>query len=555
MESPAASAPALHRNAWLAAATVAIATALVFWPVLGNSFVDLYDDGPYVLQNPAVRQGLSADGLAWAMVSVHVHNWHPLTWISHMVDVQLFGVDPWGHHLTSVLLHAANAGLVVLLFFALGAPVFAAAMAGALFGLHPLRLESVAWVAERKDVLSGLLFLLSVLAWVRHARRPSPLAYGASLAAFALGLLAKPMLVTLPAVLLLLDLWPLGRVRPGWDRVARAAWREEARRLAPFAALAVGAAAITLLAQGSSGSFVAGRDLSLGQRLANGATSIFAYLGKMAWPAGLSVYYPHLRRELFTAGPLLASAGVLAVSGGAVAAWRRAPWLAIGWAWYVAMLVPVLGIVQVGNQSMADRYTYLPGLGVLVAATWTGLAVARRIPGRAARVASGAVVVAAVLALALATRGGIPTWKDSEALFTSARDATGRNALASNALGTIAAGRGQLERAEWFFRESIAADPSFGVPRQNLSAMLLQQGRIDEGWPMALEAVRLDPSNARAHYVVGVGLEMQGRLPEAAAAYEETLRRSPSHALARRRLDEVRARMASPVPEPEGVPR
>jgi tetratricopeptide (TPR) repeat protein len=555
MESPAASAPALHRTAWIAAAAVAIATAAVFWPVLGNSFVDLYDDGPYVLQNPAVRQGLSADGLAWAMVSVHVHNWHPLTWISHMIDVQLFGLDPWGHHLTSVLLHAANAGLVVLLFVALGAPVGAAAMAGAIFGLHPLRLESVAWIAERKDVLSGLLFLLSVLAWIRHARRPSPRAYGASLAAFALGLLAKPMLVTLPAVLLLIDLWPLCRVRPAWDRDARAAWREEALRLAPFAALSLVAAAITLLAQGGSGSFAAGQDLSLGQRLANGATSIFAYLGKMAWPAGLSVYYPHPRSELLTAVPLLAATGVLAVSAGAVAAWRRAPWLLVGWAWYVVMLVPVLGIVQVGNQAMADRYTYLPGLGVLVAVTWTVLALARRIPGRAFRIASGAVVTAAALALALATRAGIPTWKDSEALFTSARDATGRNALASNALGTIAAGRGQLERAEWFFRESIAADPSFGIPRQNLSAMLLQQGRLAEGWPMALEAVRLDPSNARAHYVVGVGLEMQGRLAEAAVAYSEALRRSPGHALARRRLDEVRARMGSPVPGPGGVPR
>ena len=554
MESPAASAPALPRNAWIAAAAVAIATAVVFWPVLGNSFVDLYDDGPYVLQNPAVREGLSADALAWAMVSVHVHNWHPLTWISHMIDVQLFGLDPWGHHLTSVLLHAANAGLVVLLFVALGAPVAAAAMAGAVFGFHPLRLESVAWIAERKDVLSGLLFLLSVLAWTRHARRPSPRAYGASLAAFALGLLAKPMLVTLPAVLLLLDLWPLGRVRPGWDRDASAAWRKEARRLAPFAALSLGAAAITLLAQGGSGSFAAGQDLSLGQRLANGATSIFAYLGKMAWPAGLSVYYPHPRSELLTAVPLLATAGVLAVSAGAVAAWRRAPWLLVGWAWYVAMLVPVLGIVQVGNQAMADRYTYLPGLGVLLALTWTVLALARRIPGRAFRIASGAVVAAAALALALATRAGIPTWKDSEALFTSAREATGRNALASNALGTIAAGRGQLERAEWFFRESIAADPSFGIPRQNLAAMLLQQGRLAEGWPMALEAVRLDPSNARAHYAVGVGLEMQGRLPEAAAAYAEALRRSPGHALARRRLDEVRARMGSPMPGPGGVP-
>ena len=532
---------------------VAVVTVAVFWPVLGNSFVDLYDDGPYVLQNARVRAGLTSESVAWALTAVHVHNWHPLTWISHMADVQFFGLDPWGHHLTSVLLHGVNAGLVVLVFHALGVPAAAAAFAGAFFGLHPLRLESVAWVAERKDVLSGLLFFVSILAWVRHARSGNRAAYVTSVLAFALGLLAKPMLVTLPAVLLLLDLWPLSRMRMEWSLEARESWKAGAIRLAPFAALSLVVAIITIQAQGGTGSFASGRDLSLGQRIANASTSVFAYLGRMAWPTDLSVFYPHPRRPFLDPTGLAAMAGVIGISLAAVTAWRRAPWLLVGWAWYLVMLLPVLGVLQVGSQGMADRYTYLPGVGILLAGTWAVLAVLRRFPNLAVRATVGAAATAAILGLAFTTRAGAPSWKDSETLFTSARAATGTNALASNALGTIAAGRGQFERAEWFFRESIVADPSFGIPRQNLAAMLLQQGRIAEGWPMALEAVRLDPSNARAHYVVGVGHEMQGRLLEAAAAYEEALRRMPEHGLARRRLAEVRAAAASPARGVEGV--
>jgi hypothetical protein len=546
--------PAPDRRAWFAAAAVVLATTVVFWPVLGNSFIDLYDDGPYVLQNPAVKGGLGANGIAWAMTAVHSHNWHPLTWISHMVDVQLFGLDPWGHHLTSVLLHSVNAGLVVLLFLALGAPVGAALVAGCVFGLHPLRLESVAWVAERKDVLSGFFFLLSVLAWVRNAKQPSRLAYALSLGAFALGLLSKPMVVTLPAILLLLDLWPLGRVRLATDPEARSAWKGELTRLLPFVLLSLAAAVVTVLGQGSSGSFVAAQGLSLGQRVANAATSVFGYLGKAVWPSGLSVYYPHPRRELLEPIPVMALFGVLAVSAGTVAAWRRAPWLLVGWCWYLVMLLPVLGLLQVGNQAMADRYTYLPGLGLLIAVTWTCVAGWNRIRTRAMRFAALGGVAVAVVALASVTRAGIPEWKDSEALFLAARQATGRNALASNALGTIEAGRGRLDRAEAYFRESIAADAGFPVPWQNLAALLLQQGRVAEGFPVALEAVRLDPGNPKAHYAVGVAFEIQGRLPEAATAYEETLRRMPEHAMARRRLAEVRAAMGQ-AQQFQGAPR
>jgi len=546
--------PAPDRRAWLAAAAVALATLVVFWPVLGNSFIDLYDDGPYVLQNPAVRGGLGSGGIAWALTAVHSHNWHPLTWISHMADVQFFGLDPWGHHLTSVLLHAVNAGLVVLLFVALGAPVGAALAAGGVFGLHPLRLESVAWVAERKDVLSGFFFLLSLLAWVRNARRPSRKAYAVSLGAFALGLLSKPMVVTLPAILVLVDLWPIAQVRIAVDPGARVAWRQEAIRLAPFAGLSVAVAAITVLGQGASGSFVAAQGLSFGQRIANAATSVFAYLGKMAWPANLAVYYPHPHQELLQPIPLLALAGILAVTVATVVAWRRAPWLLVGWGWYLVMLLPVLGILQVGNQAMADRYTYLPGLGILLAVTWTYVAVWNRASSRATRLVAGGAVAVIVLSLASGTRAGIPAWKDSESLFLASRESTGRNALASNGLGAIAAGRGQFDRAEFHFRESIAADPGFPVPWQNLAALLLQQGRAAEGFPVALEAVRLDPGNPKAHYAVGVAFEIQGRLPEAAAAYEEALRRMPEHAMARRRLAEVRAAMG-PTQQFQGAPR
>ena len=531
---------------WIAALAVAFATAVVYWPATANSFIDLYDDGPYVLQNAKVRGGLTADGIAWAFTAVHVHNWHPLTWLSHMTDVQLFGLDPAGHHRTGVLLHAANAGLVVLLFAALGAPVLAAALAGAFFGLHPLRLQSVAWVAERKDVLSGLFFFLALLAWVRHARKPGRGPYLAALGSFALGLLAKPMLVTMPALLLLLDLWPLGRVGFGRGAEVRGRWRRELIELAPFAALSLAVAAITVLAQGSTGSFSVADDITLGQRVANAATSVFSYVAKTAWPADLSVFYPHPRRELLSLVALAALAGFAGVTAGAFAAWRRAPWLLVGWLWYLAMLVPVIGIFQVGRQGMADRYTYLPTVGLLLAATWSLVGLVERASSRNFRIGTAVASFAAVVALAVATREGIGAWKNSETLFLRARSATGANALASNALATIAAVRGQFDEAERLFHEAIAADPRFGVPRQNLASMLLSQGRMEEGWQHAVEAVRIDPSNGRAHYALGVGLEMQGRLAEAAAAYEETLRRMPGHEGARRRLVEVRAALGSP---------
>jgi hypothetical protein len=543
------SARTSHRWWWVALA-VALVTFAVHSPALGNGFIDLYDDGPYVLQNPEVLRGLSWEGMTWAFRSVHVHNWHPLTWLSHMADVSLFGIDPRGHHLTSVALHSANAALVAVLFGLLGLPPVAAGLAGALFGVHPLRLQSVAWIAERKDVLSGLLALGALCAWVLYRRRESRPFLALALILFGMGLLAKPMVVTLPAVLLLLDAWPLGRVAlSGEGRVGT--WRREALLLAPFVALSVGVAVVTYLAQGSTGSFVADDELPLGMRIANAATSTFGYVWKSIWPADLSVFYPHPRRPLDSPASLAALAGVAGITGGAALLWRRAPWLLVGWLWYLAMLFPVLGLLQAGRQGMADRYTYLPSIGLLFAATWGLVVLARRLPWPIGPAAVAMASAAAVLGLAAVTLVRVDDWRDSETLFNRALQATGPNSIASNALGTIAGRRGDLRAAEGHFRAAIEADPRNGIPRQNLAALLMALGQYDESRLQAAVAIRLDPSNALSHYVLGLGMEQQGSFPEAAASYERALRLRPDLVKAAIRLGEVRAAMGLPPGAPQ----
>jgi protein O-mannosyl-transferase len=529
----------------LVAVAAGVATLAVHWPAVGNGFIDLYDDGPYVLQNQEVLGGLSWHGLAWAVRAVHVHNWHPLTWLSHMADVSLFGLDARGHHLTSLLLHAANASLVAILFGVLGAPPLAAGLAAAFFGFHPLRLESVAWIAERKDVLSGFFALTALIAWIRYRRSGGRSLHVLALCLFGLGLLAKPMLVTLPAVILLLDAWPLRKVpMSGPDRAPT--WRREAVDLAPFFALALAVSIATVASQGSTGSIVASDELPLGMRIANAATSVFAYAWKTAWPSDLSIFYPHPRQALNSPVALVALAGLAAITAGGVGLARRAPWLLLGWLWYLAMLLPVLGLIQAGRQGMADRYTYLPTLGLLLAVTWTLVALSRRLDRAWVTSIMACAGAAACVALAVATREGVGAWRDSETLFLHAVRATGPNSIASNSLGTIAGRRGDLARAAAHFRDAIAADPLNGIPRQNLAALLIVLGQFDESRFQAAEAVRLDPSNALSHYILGLGLEQQGRLPEAAAAYEAALRIRPDLVKAQVRLGEVRSAMGLP---------
>ncbi len=351
--------------------TLAAITFAVFGQTAGFGFVN-YDDNDYVYDNPVVARGLTLKGIVWAF-SCHASNWHPLTWLSHELDCQLYGLNPSGHHLTNVLLHTATVIALFLVLRQMTGALWRSAFVAAVFAIHPLRVESVAWVAERKDVLSGLFFMLTIGAYVRYARRPwSPARYGLVVLLFALGLMCKPMLVTLPVVLLLLDYWPLQR--------------EESRKLSglvleklPLLALSAASCVVTLLAQ--NGAIQSTELYSMPMRYANALVSGMVYLGQMVWPAGLAVFYPYPHNglpawEVALAGMLLAG-----LSAGAWGRRRKQPWLLVGWLWYLVMLLPVVGVIQVGGQAHADRYTYLPQIGIYVAADMAGGGVGREVAG------------------------------------------------------------------------------------------------------------------------------------------------------------------------------
>ena len=536
------------------ASFLVLATLSVYAPVLRNGFIT-YDDPDYVTSNPQVQAGLTSHGVSWALTTWRTGNWHPLTWLSHMLDVSLFGMSPAGHHATSLALHALNTVLLfVFLHLATGSRVRSAFVAG-LFALHPLHVESVAWVAERKDVLSAAFGLSALVAWTFHAgsghgdaghaqlehtgrRGAGPVGrprapYGAALFLFALGLLAKPMLVTLPFLLLLLDLWPFRRIRPpgAGDAGAGAAGREHLARLVlektPFFALAAASGIVTILAQRSEGAVSSLARWSFGIRLANAAVAYVEYLAMAVWPARLAIFYPMPRAVPVAAAA--AAALVLVIACG-LAVWlsRRRAYITTGWFWYLGMLVPVIGIVKVGGQSMADRYTYLPLIGIFLIASWGLHDLLGRGPrGRRPGLLFTGVAVAVCLALAATTRAQLGYWKDSETLYTRARAVTRDNTLALYNLGCLYASQGREEIASAQFAEAIRIDPSDARARANLGASWFRQGRADEALHELQEAVRLDPQDAVARASLGTVLIGMGRLEEALAQESEAVRLRP----------------------------
>ncbi|HEY0512079.1 MAG TPA: hypothetical protein VGH73_09255 [Thermoanaerobaculia bacterium] len=442
------------RSAGLLGAALTLLTLTACLPTLHNGFVNL-DDGLYVTGNRWVRMGITRAGLAWALTANVGNNWHPLTLLSHMLDCQLFGLDPAGHHATSLLLHLAN---VLLLFAALrrmtGA-VWRSAAVAALFAVHPTHVESVAWVAERKDVLSALFWILAMAAYERYARRPSLGRYLPVALAMALGLAAKPMLVTLPFALLLLDVWPLERLSLGWKRLA-------AEKL-PLLALSAASSLITLRYQRTS---LAPLDaLPWGLRLANAAVSYAAYLGKTLLPRHLAVFYP-LPIEIPAWKTAAATALLAAIT--ALALWkaRRAPWLLVGWLWFLGTLVPVIGLVQVGRQAMADRYLYIPSIGLFLAIVWGIWEVAELGAKRRAVLATASA--AAILALAVETWAQAGTWRDSVALYRHALSVTRDNYVAHVGLAKALVGKGDLAGAEAQYRAALALRPALAEARIGL---------------------------------------------------------------------------------------
>jgi tetratricopeptide (TPR) repeat protein len=544
------------RSALLALALAAL-TAAVYWPAEKGEFVAI-DDPWYVSANPDVARGLDARSALWALTTFHAANWHPLTWLSHLLDVELYALDPRGHHRTSVLLHAANAALAFLALRAMSAALWPSALVAALFALHPLRVESVAWVAERKDVLSGLFAFLALLAWSGWARRGRRAAYVCALIAFALGLLAKPMLVTLPLVLLLLDVWPFARLdldaplRPGPGGARAPLARLVAEKL-PFFALALGSAAITMAAQAAGGAVQEFDAYPLAPRLANAVAAIPEYLSKMLWPTSLAAFYPYPSH--WNLEEALLGLGVL--FGVSFLAWRRRraqPYLLVGWLWFLVMLLPVIGLVQVGYQRIADRYTYLPGVGVLIAVTWLACDAVRGRGAAAIGLAGGALLANA--ALVFVTVRQIDTWRDTETLYRHALAVTEENWLAHARIGRLHRMRGDTASAVEHLRETLRLRPDHARARYDLADSLHQSGQLDEAQREFEELIRQMPFRPAGYVGAARVARERGDLAGAVRLFGRALRVAPDNEAAykglRSALREVRRRQAtaaSPPPE------
>lgn len=518
---------------WAPSLLLSILVGVVFWPVGGHPFI-LFDDPAYVVRNSNVLGGLGWEGVQWAFASTRLHNWHPLTWVSHMADVELFGVDAGKHHLVSLAIHMLNTVLLFLLARGLTGVRWASWVVAAVFGVHPLHVESVAWVAERKDVLSGLFFMLAVMSYTRFVQRRSGGRYLLVLLAFAFGLLAKPMLVTLPLVLLVLDWWPLGRYgRPGrgYDAQAiRAALEEKL----PLLLLATYSSIVAWAAQREGGT----RDLietaSAWLRAENAVRSAAIYVVRSLWPSSLSVYYPFppIGWPSWHAG--LAAGALIALSVTLVSLRRRCPYALAGWLWFLVMLVPVIGLVRIGGIAMADRYTYLPQVGLLIGAAWCARPAGRQLPRL--HVPAILALAAIVASHAAAARLQVGRWASDKELFTHAAAVTADNWQAHFILGDLAIDEGRVAAAVAHYREAAQIHPGYGAIRSELGMALERAGLRTEALAQLAEAVRMAPESADAHNNLGAVLYSSGRVSEASAQFEMALRIDPTHAPAQRNL-------------------
>jgi tetratricopeptide (TPR) repeat protein len=515
---------------------LALSTVLVYSSVAGNAFVQL-DDPQYVFANEHVSSGLSWQNFRWALSTGYAANWHPLTWISHQLDAELFGLDAGKHHAVGLALHVLAALLLCLVLERYTRRFWPSAFVAAVFALHPLHVESVAWASERKDVLSTVLFVATLLAWLRWTERPSRGRYALVLATYALGLAAKPMLVTLPFVLLLFDAWPLGRLRASppakrgvategsahaidWSRLP-ALLREKV----PLFLLALASSVATFAVQDTSGAVAAIERIPLAVRASNALVSYARYLELSFWPRDLAAYYPH--PEKVEPLPALLSLVLLAAASVfALRAWRDRPWLAIGWLWFLGMLVPVIGLVQVGQQALADRYTYVPMVGIAIAIAWSAVEVVRG--SRARTIAAAALALSALAVCGVLTRRQVALWKDTETLFGHTVAVTGPNALAEQCLGNALLDRGELAGAMAHLERSLAISPNFPDAHNNLGTALAVQGRYDEAIAH-FRAALATQDTADTHHNLGFALGNQKHFDEAIVEYEAALRLDPRH--------------------------
>lgn len=485
-----------------------------------HDFVD-YDDRIYVGDNHHVRYGFSWDGFKWAFTSLDDSNWFPLTRLSHMLDCQLFGLDAGLQHWTNILLHAIGTLLLFAILKRMTGGRWPSAFVAFAFALHPLHVESVAWIAERKDVLSALFWFLTIWAYLNYVDRPSTARYLGVVATFVCGLMSKPMIVTMPFALLLLDYWPLGRLK------ARAVWEK-----LPLIALSMAASAVTFFAQNQGQAVAQLARFPLGLRVENAIISYSIYLEKFFWPSRLAVFYPY--PGAFPAWQWILAALVLAAITAAVFTERdRRPYLIVGWLWFLGTLLPVIGLVQVGVQARADRYTYVPMIGISIMIAWLSweMFAGDRFRGLIVVCGAAAAVIWCVL-----TWKNLENWQNTETLFTHALQVTDGNFVAYNNLGTVLRREGRFSDAVLDFQSAVNLQPQSPEAQDNLGEALITAGRIDEAVPHLQEAIRLDPRYAKAHLDLGSALIPGGHAEEAAGEFAEALRLDPENRDAEYRL-------------------
>jgi tetratricopeptide (TPR) repeat protein len=574
------------RVKWLIVVALITLNAFIYFQTRDHGFVSL-DDWLYIRDNAAVRAGLTWNSVKWAFTSDYATNWHPLTWLSHMLDIQLFGMNPGPHHLVSVALHCVNTVLLFLLLHAMTGSLGRSGFVAALFGAHPLHVESVAWISERKDVLSTLFWLLMIAAYVGYVRRRSAWRYALVFAAFVAGLMSKPMVVTAPFTLLLLDIWPLRRdprsegrpAGPGEvdqsSQVAR--WWPLVREKLPLFALVPVSIVMTIIAQRHGDAIAGLGEVPIFSRAFNAFLAYGGYLSKAVWPSHLQVYYAYGRDvsvfELAGHASVLMAGSVAAIRFG-----REYPYLRMGWLWYLGTLVPVIGLVQVGSQAMADRYTYVPLIGIFIIAAWgvtdyvrphlAAMAAAKR------RVLLPATASVLVLVYAIVAHAQTRYWIGSEPLWQHAVDVSPRNFVAHNALGGLFSHAGQSDAALREFEAALEIEPLFVDAQFNYGAELMQRGRLDEAVAAYRNVVRsrpdhviarknlavvltsqgklaeaiehfrrgleFEPSNPDLHVGLGIALAAQGKIEEALAELNGVLRLNPANADARRALETIR---------------
>jgi tetratricopeptide (TPR) repeat protein len=500
---------------------LAALVAATYAPVRNNDFVS-FDDPSYVTENPHVRAGITAHGLLWALTTGDAANWHPLTWFSHMLDVQFFGINAGPHHVTSVLFHIANTCLLFGLLLSMTGAPGRSALTAALFAVHPMHVESVAWIAERKDVLSTFFGLLTLYAYVAYVRRGGATRFLSSLVLFALGLMAKPMLVTLPFLMVLLDWWPLRRFN------AKTMPRKLVQEKIPFFVLAAISSGITIMVQHTGGAVRTLEAVPLQARLSNALVSYIAYITKLIWPVRLAIFYP-LPKSI-PAWEAIGSALIIAVITVVVFKFgSRYPYLPTGWFWYLGTLVPVIGLIQVGEQAMADRYSYIPSIGLFILASWGIADLLSRRNSAIKFVALLAILL--IVVFAITSRNQLSYWKNNFTVWNHALAVSEDNYFALVHVGNVVlAGGNEIfpkadpDKALTYFSRALEIRPDFDLALDNMGIVLLNQGKHPEALPYLTKAVQVSPNFSHAHNDLGVAMERFGRFDDAISEYEQAVR-------------------------------